>query len=218
MSCDVLRNLSCVVLRIVRENHRRGQKQGNQKAGEGEGISNIGAQTTGAERERQGRGDGLSNAHCMHSACENRGGRRRTEGRGQSARRWDTARPGAGVKGVSCDVLSNLSCIVLRVMHENHRRGQKQGNQRAGEGEGNSNTGAQTTGRRGRGRGGRTGLHRTLHAQCVRRQRGQEKDGGAGTECQEVGRRTARCRGDEWGRAGCASYSVTRSACSNKLA
>ena len=99
MSCDVLRNLSCVVLRIVRENHRRGQKQGNQKAGEGEGISNIGAQTTGAERERQGRGDGLSYAHCLHSACENRGGRRRTEGRGRSARRWDTARPGAGVKG-----------------------------------------------------------------------------------------------------------------------
>ena len=169
MSCDVLRNLSCVVLRIVRENHRRGQKQGNQKAGEGEGISNIGAQTTGAERERQGRGDGLSNAHCMHSACENRGGRRRTEGRGQSARRWDTARPGAGVKGVSWDVLRNLSCIVLRVMHENHRRGQKQGNQRAGEGEGNSNTGAQTTGaereREGREDGFASHIARTVRAQ-----------------------------------------------------
>ena len=46
MSCDVLRNLSCIVLRIVRENHRRGQKQGNQKAGEGEGNSNTGARTT----------------------------------------------------------------------------------------------------------------------------------------------------------------------------
>ena len=99
MSCDMLRNLSCIVLRIVRENHRRGQKQGNQKAGEGEGISNIGAQTTGAGREREGRGDGLSYAHCLHSAWTRRGGRRRTEGRRQSARSWDAARPGAGVKG-----------------------------------------------------------------------------------------------------------------------
>ena len=113
-----------------------------------------------------------------------------------------------------CDVLRNLSCMVLRIVRENHRRGQKQGNHKAGEGEGNSNTGAQTT---GRGRGEGTGLQRTLHAQCVHRQRGQEKDGGAGTECQEVGRRTARCRGEEWGRAGCASYSVERSACSNEL-
>ena len=83
---------------------------------------------------------------------------------------------------MSCDVLRNLSCIVLRVMRENHRRGQKQGNQKAGEGEGNNNTGAQTTGavreREGRGEG----LQRTLHAQCVHRQRGQEKDGGAGIE------------------------------------
>ena len=87
MSCDVLRNLSCIVLRIVRENHRRGQKQGNQKAGEGEGNSNTGARTTGAGREREGRGDGFSYAHCSHSACADRGGRRRTEGRGQSAGR-----------------------------------------------------------------------------------------------------------------------------------
>ena len=63
------------------------------------------------------------------------------------------------------------------------------------------------------------GLQRTLHAQCVHRQlEGAGGDGGAGIECREVGRRTARCRGDEWGRAGCTSYSVTRSACSNKLA
>ena len=94
MSCDMLRNVSCIVLRIVRENHRRGQKQGNQKGGEGEGISNIGAQTTGAGRDREGRGDGSSYAHCLHSACADRGGRRRTEGRGR-----DAARPGAGVKG-----------------------------------------------------------------------------------------------------------------------
>ena len=87
MSCDVLRNLSCIVLRIVRENHRRGQKQGNQKAGEGEGNSNIGAQTTAAGREREGRGDGFSYAHCLHSTCADRGGMGRTEGRGQSARR-----------------------------------------------------------------------------------------------------------------------------------
>ena len=99
MACDVLHDLSCMVLRIVRENHRRGQKQGNQKAGEGEGVSNIGAQTTGAGREREGRGDGLSYAHCLHSACTRRGGRRRMEGRPESARRWDAARPGAGVKG-----------------------------------------------------------------------------------------------------------------------
>ena len=64
---------------------------------------------------------------------------------------------------------------------------------------------------RGEGEGGGgTGLHRTLHAQCVHRQRRQEKDGGAGTGCKEVGRRTAWCRGDEWGRVGCASYSVLR--------
>ena len=87
MLCDVLRNMSCIVLRIVRENHRKGQKQGNQKAGESEGNSNTGAQTTGAEREREGRGDGFSSAHCSHSACVDRGGRGRTEGRGQSARR-----------------------------------------------------------------------------------------------------------------------------------
>ena len=87
MSCNVLRNLSCIVLRIVRENHRRGQKQGNHKAGEGEGNSNTGAQTTGAERERERRGDGNCFAHCSHSACTDRGGRRRTEGRGHSARR-----------------------------------------------------------------------------------------------------------------------------------
>ena len=87
MSSDVLRNLSCIVLRIVRENHRRGQKEGNQKAGEGEGKSSIGAQTTGAGREREGRGDEFSYAHCLHSTCADRGGVGRAEGRGQSARR-----------------------------------------------------------------------------------------------------------------------------------
>ena len=87
MSCDVPPNLSCIVLCIVRENNRRGQKQGNQKAGEGEGNSNTGVQTAGAGREREGRGDGISYAHCSHNACADRGGRRRTEGRGQSARR-----------------------------------------------------------------------------------------------------------------------------------
>ena len=46
MLCNLLRNLSCIVLRILRENHWRGQKQDNQKAGEGEGNSNKGAQTT----------------------------------------------------------------------------------------------------------------------------------------------------------------------------
>ena len=73
---------------------------------------------------------------------------------------------------------------------------------------------------RGTGEGEAWGrvLHRTLLAQCVHRQRGQEKEGGAGTDRQEVGCRTAKCRGEGWGRAGCASYSVTRRACSEELA
>ena len=49
-------------------------------------------------------------------------------------------------------------------------------------------------------------------------QRGQEKDGGAATERKEVGRPTAGRRGEGSGRAGCALYGVTHSACSNELA
>ena len=77
MLCNVLRNLSCIVLRIVRENHRRGQKQDNQKVGEGEGNNNTRAQTMGADRERERRGDGFCFAHCWHSACKDGGEGRR---------------------------------------------------------------------------------------------------------------------------------------------
>ena len=79
MSCDVLRNLSCIVLRVMRENHRRGQKQGNQKAGEGGGNNNTGAQTTGAVREREGRRDGFA-THIARTV------RAQTEGAGEG--RW----------------------------------------------------------------------------------------------------------------------------------
>ena len=82
MSCDVLRNLSCIVLRVMRENHRRGQKQGNQKAGEGEGNNNTGAQTTSAVREREGRGDGFA-THITRTA------RAQTEGAGEGRRGED---------------------------------------------------------------------------------------------------------------------------------
>ena len=82
MSCDELRNLSCIVLRVMRENHRRGQKQGKQKAGEGEGNSNTGAQTTGAEREREGRGDGFA-SHIARTV------RAPTEGVGEGRRGRD---------------------------------------------------------------------------------------------------------------------------------
>ena len=81
MSCDVLRNLSCIVLRVMRENHRRGQKPGNPKAGEGEGNNNTGAHNGRGEGEGGARGR-VCNAHCTHSACTDRGGKRRTEGRG----------------------------------------------------------------------------------------------------------------------------------------
>ena len=82
MSCDVLCNLSCIVLRVMCENHRRGQKQGNQKAGEGEGNSNTGAQTTGAGREREGRGDGCA-SHIARTV------RAQTEGAGEGRRGGD---------------------------------------------------------------------------------------------------------------------------------
>ena len=113
VSCDVLRNLSCIVLRVMRENHRRGQKQGNQKAGEGEGNSNTGAQTTGAEREREGRGDGFA-SHIARTV------RAQTEGAGEGRRGGDRVQggrtPHGQVQGVTSGAGQGVPRIVSRVV------------------------------------------------------------------------------------------------------
>ena len=113
MSCDGLRNLSCILLRVMRENHRKGQKQGNQKAVEGEGNSNTGAQTTGAGREREGRGDGFASDNA-------RTVRAQTGGAGEGRRGGDRVpggrTPHGHVQGVTSGAGQCVPRIVSRIV------------------------------------------------------------------------------------------------------
>ena len=109
MSCDVLPNLSCIVLRVMRENHWRGQKQGNQKAGEGDGNSNTGAQTTGAERQREGRGEAFA-SHIARTV------RAQTEGAGEGRTGGDRVPPGGTPHGQVQWVTSGAGQGVPRIV------------------------------------------------------------------------------------------------------
>ena len=113
MSCDVLRNLSCIVPRVMRENNRRGQKQGNQKAEEGEGNSNTGSQTTGPGREREGRGEGFASHIARTVRAQTEGAR---EGQRGGNRVPGGRTPHGQVQGMTSGAGQGVPRIVSRVV------------------------------------------------------------------------------------------------------
>ena len=91
------RKLSCIVLCIVRGNRRRGQWQGDQRAG-GETNNNKKSPQNGTTRTgRRSSGDGLPRKMLCTVRARTEG-RRRTGGEGQGARRQDPEQPGTEVE------------------------------------------------------------------------------------------------------------------------